>query len=143
MKKKKLLVILSIIEIVLVLVFIYSYYISIKVSVALSFAGITSSWINNGSVLVSESDKFFIKLSNILPYIIILIMITRFIFIDKKKKIALGLSILSFLLFLGCFSSAFEIIRLIGLVFIILAIGLYIYSHFIDTKDESLVFKKK
>ena len=144
MKKKNLLVILSIIEIVLVIVFIYSSYIALTKSIELSFQGITSSWIGSKPVELSESDKFLIKLSNILPYIILLVMIIRFIFIDKKKKIALGLSLVSVVLFVLCFRTfAFEIVRLLGLVFLLLAIILYIYSHIINNKDESIVFEKK
>ena len=144
MKKKNLLVILSIIEIVLVIVFIYSSYIALTKSIELSFQGITSSWIGSKPVELSESDKFLIKLSNILPYIILLVMIIRFIFIDKKKKIALGLSLVSVVLFVLCFRTfAFEIVRLLGLVFLLLAIILYIYSHIINNKDESMVFEKK
>ena len=144
MKKKNLLVILSIIEIVLVIVFLYSSYVAFTKSIELSLHGITSSWIGSKPVELSESDKFLIKLSNILPYIILLVMIIRFIFIDKKKKIALGLSLVSVVLFVICFRTfAFEIVRLLGLVFLLLAIILYIYSHIINSKDESIVFEKK
>ena len=144
MKKKNLLVILSIIEIVLIIVFIYSSYVALTKTIELSFQGITSSWIDSKPVVISESDKFLIKLSNILPYIILLVMIIRFIFIDKKKKIALGLSLVSIVLFVLCFRTfAFEIVRLLGLVFLLLAIILYIYSHIINNKDESMVFEKK
>ena len=110
----------------------------------MSLHGITSSWIDSKPVVISESDKFLIKLSNILPYIILVVMIIRFIFIDKKKKIALGLSLVSVVLFVICFRTfAFEIVRLLGLVFLLLAIILYIYSHIINNKDESMVFEKK
>ena len=144
MKKKNLLVILSIIEIVLVIVFLYSSYVAFTKSIELSLHGITSSWIDSKPVVISESDKFLIKLSNILPYIILVVMIIRFIFIDKKKKIALGLSLVSVILFAVCIRVfAFEIVRLLGLVFLVLAITLYIYSHFINNKDESMVFEKK
>ena len=144
MKKKNLLVILSIIEIVLIIVFIYSSYVAFTKTFDLSLNGITSSWIGSKPVELSESDKFLIKLSNILPYIILLVMIIRFIFIDKKKKIALGLSLVSVILFAVCIQVfAFEIVRLLGLVFLVLAITLYIYSHFINNKDESMVFEKK
>ena len=144
MKKKNILVILSIIEIVLIIVFIYSSYVAFTKTFDLSLNGITSSWIGSKPVELSESDKFLIKLSNILPYIILLVMIIRFIFIDKKKKIALGLSLVSVVLFVICFRTfAFEIVRLLGLVFLLLAIILYIYSHIINSKDESMVFEKK
>ena len=144
MKKKNILVILSIIEIVLIIVFIYSSYVAFTKTFDLSLNGITSSWIGSKPVELSESDKFLIKLSNILPYIILLVMIIRFIFIDKKKKIALGLSLVSVVLFVICFRTfAFEIVRLLGLVFLLLAIILYIYSHIINNKDESMVFEKK
>ena len=144
MKKKNLLVILSIIEIVLIIVFIYSSYVAFTKTFDLSLNGITSSWIGSKPVVLSESDKFLIRLSNILPYIILLVMIIRFIFIDKKKKIALGLSVLSLILFFICIRVyAFEIVRLLGLVFLLLAIVLYIYSHIINSKDESMVFEKK
>ena len=144
MKKKNLLVILSIIEIVLIIVFIYSSYVAFTKTFDLSLNGITSSWIGSKPVELSESDKFLIKLSNILPYIILVVMIIRFIFIDKKKKIALGLSLVSVVLFVICFRTfAFEIVRLLGLVFLLLAIILYIYSHIINSKDESIVFEKK
>ncbi len=144
MKKKNLLVILSIIEIVLIIVFIYSSYVAFTKTFDLSLNGITSSWIGSKPVELSESDKFLIKLSNILPYIILLVMIIRFIFIDKKKKIALGLSLVSIILFVLCFRTfAFEIVRLLGLVFLLLAIILYIYSHIINNKDESMIFEKR
>ncbi len=144
MKKKNLLVILSIIEIVLIIVFIYSSYVAFTKTFDLSLNGITSSWIGSKPVELSESDMFLIKLSNILPYIILLVMIIRFIFIDKKKKIALGLSLVSIILFVLCFRTfAFEIVRLLGLVFLLLALILYIYSHIINNKDESMVFEKK
>ena len=144
MKKKNLLVILSIIEIVLIVVFIYSSYVAFTKTFDLSLNGITSSWIGSKPVELSESDKLLIKLSNILPYIILLVMIIRFIFIDKKKKIVLGLSLVSVVLFVLCFRTfAFEIVRLLGLVFLLLALVLYVYSHIINNKDESIVFENK
>ena len=71
-------------------------------------------------------------------------IIIRFIFVDKKKKIALGLSVLSVIFSVLCLANFdFEIVRFIGLLFLILALILYIYSHFINFKDESIVFEKK
>ena len=141
MKSKKLLLILSIVEIIILILFIVTLKSSWKSSVEIFIDSLTNSWLASGSNSLSKYDMVIMRLNNIFMYIFLIVFILRFIFVSKKVKIFM----LLFLLFLGLIYFSLVVFSwgetFKGILFISSIVGClitYIYSHIICFKGMIL-----
>ena len=145
MKKKNLLLILSIVEIVSLVLFIVTFKVAFDKTIEIVVLGFTKSWINYKEVPLSNIEKLCIIINNITPYIILISAITRFIFTDIRCKIALCITLLTAFISLVFLYWGNSIMSIFGFIFLIITIAIYIYSHKINFNDNSKIkdlFKK-
>ena len=141
MKKNTLLIILSIIEILFLIIFILTFKITLNKSFELSLNGIMSKWISTEDIIISKKDLFLMKLNNISTYIFIITYIIRFIFVNKKKKIfMLIVPLIIFISFIFLYWGN-NIMSILGYICLLISFLFYIYTHIINLKDKTKVFK--
>jgi len=146
MKKNTLKIILSIIEILALVLFIITFGVAFEKSIEVALNSWTSAWIDTKEVVFTNQDKLMITINNITTYVFLIILVIRFILMDKKARIAIGIGVLSILLAIGFLLMNSNIKFIISIIFLVIALGCYLYSHKISFKDKTKIkdmFKKK
>ena len=141
MKKRTILIILSIIELLSLIIFIATFSFALEKTIDLVIGGL----LHSRNVTISNSDRFLLTINDITPYIFLGILIIRFILVDKKIKILLASNIVIIALGLLIAYLNISILYPVAIILLIIALLIYLYSHKIDLKDNILLkdtFKK-
>lgn len=106
----------------------------------------TAPWIGTKDVILTSQDKLMIRINSIVPYIFLIALVIRFILMDKKARIAIGIGVVSILLAFCFLMMHSNVTFVISIIFAVVSLGCYLYSHKISLKDKTKVkdmFKKK
>ena len=140
MKKRTFVIILSIIEIITIILFIATFKITLEKSMEILLNNLMSGWISTKEVIITPREKIIMSINNISTSIFLISIILRTIFTNKKSRIAILIIPLFFgILYLIYDKFGNQLSKtsagIIGIIFAIIMIIAYIYSHIAYFKE--------
>ena len=143
MKKNKILLALSIIEILSLIIFIATFEFALGKTLEIAVSGWMSSWLGSKVVNLSIGERILIMLNDITPYIFLVTLLIRFLYTYKKNKLIILLDLLIGFIAFALFFTGQSIFSVLGIIFLIITLLLYIYSHIIFNDNYTTEKKSK